>query len=164
MAVAFAASILLFSAATWYLGIVLLLPLALFAAGFLGASSLRISANARTGLGIVVAVGGFGSFGSLLGTQGLTGHEGAAEVFLGLGVWFLISYGIGSALGLPLARELGTRTLGFGFLGFCGGALLAAGFATLDIFDVLPTSVSGAWVSLAIPAAVGGGFLARARR
>jgi hypothetical protein len=55
-------------------------PLAFAAAGIWASSTFGLGLLARLGFGSVLALGGTGSFFALVGTQGMTGREGAVEL------------------------------------------------------------------------------------
>jgi hypothetical protein len=134
------------------------LPLAFLVAGTLAAWSLRVSLPVRVGVGIILAVGGFGSFLGLVATQAMTGRESAAWLFLFFSVYFVISYLLGSALGWFLVREAGSRALTVGVLGFCAGGVAGGAVAAL-VVGLHPSGVLYYALPMALPAAGGGAAL-----
>lgn len=103
------------------IGVVLLL----FLSGAWAASSLRIGRRAQGGVGLAIAIGTTGSFFPILGTQ-IKGNETVSELLLGFGTWFVVSHGIGSAVGLLPMLTHGAKVFAIGVLGFCVGAAISA--------------------------------------
>ncbi len=136
------------------------IPLAFFVAGTLAAWVLRVSLPARVGFGVVLAVGGFGSFLGLVATQAMTGRESGASLFLFFSVFFVVSYLLAFALGWFLVREIGSRALTAGVLGFCVGGVAAGAVAVL-IMSVHPTAPFYWAVPMSLPAAAGGAAVSR---
>jgi hypothetical protein len=136
------------------------MPLAFFAAGTLAAWALRVSLPVRVGFGVILAVGGFGSFLGLVATQAMTGRESGASNFLFFSAFFVGSYLVAIALGWFLVREIESRALTAGVLGFCAGGVVAGAVAAL----IMGTHSVAAFywaVPMSLPAAGGGAAIAR---
>jgi hypothetical protein len=136
------------------------IPLAFFVAGTLAAWSLRVSLPARAGFGVILAVGGFGSFLGVVATQAMTGRESAASLFLFFSTYFVVSYLVAFALGWFLVREIASRALTAGLLGFCAGGIVAGAVAAL-IMPMHATAPLYWAVPMSLPAAGGGAAIAR---
>jgi len=136
------------------------IPLAFFVAGTLAAWVLRVSLPARVGVGVVLAVGGFGSLLGLVAKQAMTGRESGASHFLFFSVFFVVSYLLAFALGWFLVREIGSRALTAGVLGFCAGGVVAGAVAAL-IMSVHPAAPFYWAVPMSLPAAGGGAAISR---
>jgi hypothetical protein len=136
------------------------IPLGFFVAGTLAARSLRVSLPVRAGFGVILAVGGFGSFLGLVATQAMTGRESAASLFLFFSVYFVVSYLVAVALGWFLVREIGSRALTAGVLGFCAGGVVAGAVAAL-LISTHATATFYKAILMSLPAAGGGAAIAR---
>jgi hypothetical protein len=105
-------------------------------------------------------VGGFGSFLGVVATQAMTGRESAASLFLFFSICFVVSYLVAFALGWFLVREIGSRALTAGVLGFCVGGVVAGAVAAL-IISTHATATFYLAVLMSLPAAGGGAAIAR---
>ncbi len=136
------------------------MPLSFFVAGTLAAWVLPVSLPVRVGFGVILAVGGFGSFLGLVATQAMTGRESGASIFLFFSVYFVGSYLVAIALGWFLVREIDSRALTAGVLGFCAGGVVAGAVAAL-IMGMHPGAPFYWAVPMSLPAAGGGAAIAR---
>jgi len=136
------------------------IPLAFFVAGTLAAWSLRVSLPARAGFGVILAVGGFGSFLGLVAPQAMTGRESAASLFLFFSIYFVVSYLVAFALGWFIVREIGSRAFTACVLGFCAGGVVAGAVAAL-LIRTRATAPFYLAVLMSLPAAGGGAATAR---
>lgn len=138
---------------------------AFFTGGMLAGRRLGVGWICAFGISIPCVVGPGGVAVSLIGTQGMTGHESTLEVLPAFLIFHLRTYSLAAVVGLaPLLWLYGRRAFASGVLGFSLGAAVGAVAVAAAIGAGFRWFWLAAAIAFVVPAMCGGAALAWALR
>ena len=143
--------------------------LGFFIGGAMASVALHTGFLGMFSFGVAFVVGGVGSFLAVVATQAMTGRESPFFIIFVFLTYFVGAWGAAGLIALGLVfRRIGSYVFRLGLIGFSGGGVVGGLIVALTVLVLMATRGGNLilWVAttvgLVVPAAIGGGVVARA--